>query len=135
MNENDINWYVVNEELETEEKGAASCEEAEKIIEEYIESQKGLEGSAEEIAAGSMFGFLHDERTFMEICVYGDKEYRVKFECPEPRSVLFVRWEGVYSREIGVLDRDRLKEIVREFYRREVEDFKRYFSGLRDECV
>ncbi|MFC1632294.1 hypothetical protein ACFL2I_07045 [Candidatus Omnitrophota bacterium] len=124
-------FYSINEKFQIFEHGEVALDKAYEIIDEYIENQKGLKGlkgGAGYVISKSMFGFSIDDKTFIELYIDDEEFYRIKFECPEPTSR-----RRIYQKEINIKDRNTLKKIVEEFYKKDTSDFKVYFNSLENE--
>ena len=93
-------------------------------MDKFAAMQVGLQGSAGEVLAKSMFGFSIDEKRFIEIAMETDKKFRVKLEMPG-------RLWGVYHKEITIEGLPKLHEIVEHFFTMPLNDFKSYFETVR----
>ena len=119
-----ITYYGIDESFKTVEHGAVTKDEALQIVDKFSAMQVGLQGSAGEVLAKSMFGFSIDEKRFIEIAMDTDKKFRVKLEMPG-------RLWGVYQREITIEGLPKLHDIVEHFFTMPLDDFKNYFETVR----
>jgi hypothetical protein len=119
-----ITYYGIDESFKTIEHGVVSKDEALQIVDKFSAMQVGLQGSAGEVLAKSMFGFSIDEKRFIEIAMETDKKSRVKLEIPG-------RVWGVYQKEITIEGLPKLHDIVEHFFTMPLGDFKNYFETVR----
>jgi hypothetical protein len=110
-----VKWYAMNSELEVAEQGEVTIEKAAEVIDRYIALQSQPVQSGEESIANSLFGFCLDDKTFIEIAMESEEQYRVKFETPEKTKLLFFTIPSLYQKEIHITGRDRLLDVVRHF--------------------
>jgi hypothetical protein len=119
-----ITFYGIDESFKTVEHGVITKEDALQVVDKFAAMQVGLQGSAGEVLAKSMFGFSIDEKRFIEIAMETDKKFRVKLEMPG-------RLWSVYQKEITIEGLPKLHEIVEHFFTTPLDEFKSYFETVR----
>lgn len=137
---NNIRWYSLNKDLETQDNEIINYEKSCEIIDQYLGSQKYIKEKAdnndnlsgEEVMTKSMFGFYVENHkdTFLQIDMDSSESFRIKFEYDgDSKKFLFLTF-GLYQKEYFVSDINDLKNIVRNFYEKNLVDFKEYFDKL-----
>lgn len=125
-------YYSMNENLNCVDHGEVSIEEAYNLIDKYIVGQEELKGikDGEYVMSKSMFGFNVDKNTFIQIFIYNKEEFGIEFEMIIPKKTLFIKLDNVYQEEITIYNKEELKEITKNFFENEPEEFKNYFESL-----
>lgn len=126
-----VKWYTMNSELEVVEQGEVDIDKAVEVVDLYIAMQSQPVQSGEEGIANSLFGFCLDDKTFIEIAMESEDQYRVKFETPEKTKLLFLTIPRLYQKEIAIAGRERLLDVVRHFFIKDLQGFKDYFETLK----
>lgn len=126
-------YYSLDEKLECIEHGEVSLEEAYNLIDKYIEGQKEVEGirDGEYVISKSSFGFYIDDKTSIEIFIYGENSYGLQFETAIVKKFLFFNYNSWYQEEITIFEKESLKEVVLKFFQYEPEEFRLYFEQTR----
>lgn len=119
-----ITCYGIDQSCKTVELGIVGKEEAIQIVSKFSAMQVGLQGSANEVLAKSLFGFSIDKKRFIEIAMETDTKFRVKLEMPG-------RLWGIYQKEITIEGLSKLHKIVEHFFTIPLCEFKRYFQAVR----
>lgn len=109
-------YYSLDEKLECIEHGEVSIEEGYNLIDKYIEGQKEVEGirDGEYVISKSSFGFYIDDKTSIEIFIYGENSYGLQFETATVKKFLFFNYNSWYQEEITIFEKESLKEAVLE---------------------
>jgi hypothetical protein len=125
-----ITFYTINEELNLQEQGEITRQAAIETVDKYVAGQRDLSGSAGHVVSQSIFGFSLDKRTFIEISLDTEEEFRVKFETPEQKKLAFIKMPGLFQKEVSVLGKDALTNLVSEFFTLSCDEFKDHFLNL-----
>ena len=110
--------------------GDVSLDEAIKIVEIYVSSQKDFWESADDPFAISIFSFAKDRKNFIELAIDSKTDFRARLVCPIPKEFLFLRWMGEYSKEWHIPTEVELIQIVKHYFQMNDEAMQSYFDKL-----
>lgn len=132
----DILWYSMNKDLSIhKENPLTSFDQAEKIIDSYIEKFKNIskytateeyqKGDGTDILTQTLFGFnSEDDKSKLEINM-GEK-YQIEFQTKKSEAPLLF-WMK-YKKKYETSNLSELKSVVNKFFELDRESFKRYFN-------
>src|SRR5215469_2252651 len=80
MSDTKINWYSIGLNGKVEEHEPVDLEEAVKIIDQYLSKAGRKFKTDKEALAASMFGFSKSKSDFVEISIFGSRQFSCKFE-------------------------------------------------------
>lgn len=103
---------------------------AQEITIKYIENQEDFYEDSDLAIRESMFGFYEAPSDFIEISIDSKKDYRIRFECKVSKSLWFITHSSIYQKEFKTDSSTELNNIVNEFFKRNIIDFKDYFDSL-----
>lgn len=103
---------------------------AQEITIQYIENQQDFYEDSDLAILESIFGFYETPSNFIEISIDSKKDYRIRFECKVSKSLWFITFSSIYQKEYEIHSSAELNNIVNEFFKHNIIDFKDYFDGL-----
>jgi hypothetical protein len=128
MTETKLTWYSIDAHQKLHPHPPVGLEEAIAVAHRYYANAGHSWHSVEEAVAATMFGFMRDEDTFIEICVNDFENISYRFEIPknytQPHQKNFwghIRHAlvGVYRSETTLTSAAALEEKIREFFTHE----------------
>ncbi len=130
-NFSEISWYSIDENLETQENGVVSLQQAVSIINRYFSELKPRYETGEEALAETMFGFYRTKDTFIEICIHSLSEISFKYEMRNADTAWYLKlWKGIQQYEETLKSREILIAKVENFFTNLPKD---YYQILKNE--
>ena len=123
-----IEWYSIDRNLSVVERGTATKEDAERIIDDYFARLKPRYDYGEDALAETMFGFQKSKDEFIEICISTPAEISFKYEIAFPRKILFFSLPKVIQVEKTLHSKEELKATVFSFYDLDSESYRSHLG-------
>jgi hypothetical protein len=123
-----IQWYSIDRNVSVVDRGIATKEDAERIIDDYFARLKPSYDWLEDALAETMFGFQKSNNEFIEICIFTPEEISFFYEFLSPRKILFLEYSKVIQVEKTLGSKEQLKAAVLSFYDLDSELYRSYLD-------
>ncbi|HTK84872.1 MAG TPA: hypothetical protein VL625_07270 [Patescibacteria group bacterium] len=122
-------WYSIDQKGKTQDHPPVKLEEALQIARKYYANAEKTYQTAEEGIAETMFGFMRDKTTFIELCINGPADISCRFEMPKKPDAMFFR--GVFQRQTLLASIEEIEKTITDFYTREPMQFRERRAARR----
>ena len=122
-----IRWYSMDEQLHTTEHEPIGLGQAIDIAARYVGEVRPHYESGEKALAATMFGFIREDSSYMQICVHSDHHIDVEYDFPPIFKNLlqrvFSHRQHTHSEHLG--SRDALRQRIELFFARSSEGMRK----------
>lgn len=125
----ELAWYSIDKKGKTQDHPPVKLEEAIEIARKYYANAEQKFASGEEALAETMFGFMRDKTTFIELCVNGPADISCRFEMPKKPDAKF--FKGVFQRQTLLASIEEVERTVTDFFTREPMHFRERRAARR----
>ncbi len=119
-----IRWYSLDENLHTIDHEVVDLEEANAIIDRYLQAVRPNYETGEEALAATMFGFTRLDDSYMQICVHSLSAIDVEYDFSLINNPLLRLIGGRRQGDEHLTSRDQLRSRTELFFTYSPEAFK-----------
>ncbi len=126
-----IRWYSMDEELRTVDHDPVDLEQAIEIADRYLNELRPQYESGEKALAATMFGFIREDSSYMQICLHARNQIDVEYDFPpihkNLRQRVFSHRQHTHSEHLE--SRDHLSRRIELFFSKPSEGMRQALAN------
>jgi hypothetical protein len=119
-----IRWYSLDKDLHTVDHEVVDLDEANAIVDRYLESVRQYYETGEEALAATMFGFSRLDDSYMQICVHSLSAIDIEYDFSLIKNRLLRLIGGHRQRDERLTSREQLRARTELFFTHSREAFQ-----------